>query len=503
MGGQGSNRRISTGSRGLDAILRGGLSPGRSYLLEGRPGSGKTTLAMQFLLAGVTRGESCLMVTLSEGEAELHATAASHGWRLDGLNVLELRPSEETLARDGRYTMYHPSDVELAETTKAVLAETERLKPTRLVIDSLSELRLLAETPLRYRRQILALTRYFSRAACTVLLLDDRGTDGAEVDSHSLVLQALAHGVISLDVDVPEYGTTRRRLHVGKLRGQAFSEGYHDFTIRRHGLEVFPRLIASEHGTSDGSAELSTGVAALDALLGGGLTAGTSTLLMGAAGTGKSSLAAQIAYANAERGERAAFLLFEEAAETFIARAETLGIPVRSHIDAGRILVRQIDPAELSPGEFAHLVRGAVEQDQVATVVIDSLSGYFNAMPNERFLALHLHELLAYLRARSVTTLLLMAQHGLVGPVGNPPIDASYLADTVLLLRYFEARGEVRQAVSVIKKRTGTHERTIRELRVEARGILIGEPILDFQGVLSGLPEFRGRSAPLATNNHD
>jgi circadian clock protein KaiC len=472
---------ISTGVPGLDDVLHGGLSPNHLYLLEGDPGAGKTTAALQFLLAGSARGEACMFVTLSETASELRASAASHGWSLDGIHVLEVTTSEEKLATDARYTMFHPSEVELADTVRYVLAEAARIKPARLVFDSLSELRLLAENPLRYRRQILALKHHFSSAQCTVVLVDDR--TGSTRDMH---LHSLAHGAISLERETAEYGTMRRKLEVRKMRGRAFREGFHDFTILRGGLCVFPRLVAAEHGFDHVRDTLGSGLRALDDLLAGGLARGTSTLIMGPAGSGKSSLATQFVRAAADRGEKSATFLFDESIASFHERSQGLGFRLHEMLES-HLQLRAVDPAELSPGQFVAAVRHAVEVDDVRMLVIDSLSGYVNAMPSERFLLLHLHELLTYLNHRGVTTILVLTQHGVLGTDSHAPFDASYLADTVLLLRYYEALGEVRQALSVIKKRTGPHERTIRELRF-ANGIIVGPPILGFEGVLTGAP---------------
>jgi circadian clock protein KaiC len=479
---------VGMGIEGLDDVLRGGLVPNRMYLVEGDPGSGKTTLATQFLLEGARLGQPCLFITLSESDEELRASAASHGWSLEGVKVAEIIASEESLKPDARYTMYHPSEVELGETIKAVLAEAERTKPARLVFDSLSELRLLAQNPLRYRRQILALKQFFARQRCTVLFIDDKTGDVGDTHLHSI-----SHGVISMERHSPEYGTMRRRLQVIKMRGRDFRAGFHDYAIRRGGVEVFPRLVAAEYKTSFAREAVKSGLEPLDALLGGGLARGTSTLILGPAGTGKSTLANQYSVAAAARGDQAALFLFDESPATLFERSAALRMDVEGLVKAGRVSVRQVDPAELSAGEFAQAVRLEVEQKKSRIVVIDSLNGYLNAMPSERHLTLHLHELLAYLGQQGVTTLLLMAQHGLVGEAVHVPVDASYLADTVILMRYFEVLGEVRQAISVIKKRTGRHERTIRELRFEdGKGVVIGEPVREFQGVLTGAPALLG-----------
>jgi circadian clock protein KaiC len=473
---------VATGIEGLDNVLHGGLSANRLYLVEGTPGSGKTTLALQFLMHGVANGERGLLVTLSETKEELLASAASHGWSLDGIDVLEIIASEESLTPDTRLTMYHPSEVELGETTKAVLAEAARLKPARMVLDSLSEFRLLAENALRYRRQILALKHFFARQKTTVLFVDDRTGERSDMALHSL-----AHGVISLERETSEYGTVQRRLFISKMRGRAFREGFHDFVIRTGGVEIFPRLVASEHWVAYERGTIASGLAPLDSLLGGGLTKGSSTLIMGPAGTGKSSLATQYVVTAAARGEHSNIFLFDESLMTFRERSTGLGFDVGPLLERRAINARQLDPAELSPGEFAHAVRKSVDEYKTSIVVIDSLNGYMSSMPKERFLALHLHELLAYLAQRGVTSILIMAQHGLVGEHMDNPLEASYLADTVLLLRYFESVGEVRKAISVIKKRIGKHERTIRELNFDD-GITIGPPVSEFQGVLSGVP---------------
>jgi circadian clock protein KaiC len=484
--GDDSRPVFSSGILGLDDIMAGGFSRKRLFLVEGVPGSGKTTLALQFLKAAADRGEPVLYVTLSETEEELRSVAVSHGWTLDGIAIHELTPPESVLELDDQNTMFHPSEVELSVTIKQILADVERLHPTCVVFDSLSELRLLAGTALRYRRQILALKQYFTARECTVILLDDMtATD------HDLQMQSIAHGVVRLEQLNPEYGAERRRLRVVKYRGVRFRGGYHDYAIRKGGIEVFPRLIAAEHRQRSTHARLPSGIEKLDALLGGGIDEGTSTLVLGTAGTGKSTLAAQFAAAAAGRGDHAAMFLFDETPRTLLVRCDALKVPLREHIDAGRVSMRQVDPAELTPGELTHAIRVAVEERDAKVVVIDSLNGYLNAMPEERFLINQLHELLMYLSQKSVATVLIGAHQGLIGTQMLTPVDASYLADAVILLRYFEARGAVRQAISVMKKRGGAHERTIREFRMEDR-ITVGETLSDFRGILMGTPVYEG-----------
>ncbi|MFN2572535.1 MAG: ATPase domain-containing protein [Gemmatimonadales bacterium] len=475
----------STGIAGLDDILYGGLAAGGLYAIEGDTGAGKTTLSMQFLLAGVQQDEQVLYVTMSETAAELQMLATSHGWDLSGVHILELIATDQALSPDSQYMMFHPSEVELTETTRKILATADSIKPSRVVIDSVGELRLLAQSPLRHRRQVLALKHFFQKDGITVLMVDDPREENPE-----LGIASIASGIITLDRKATEYGAFHRRLQVLKMRARAVREGYHDCRLRTGGIEVYPRLVAAEHRTSFARETIKSGVTQLDAMLGGGLARGTSSLFLGPAGTGKSSLAAQYAREAAMRGEHAAIFLFDESIPTFVERSAGLGFDVQPLMDDGRLTVRQVDPAELSAGEFASYVRATVEKHGTRVIVIDSLTGYLNSMPSERQLVLHLHELLTYLGAQGVSTIMLMAQHGLIGADDRSPIDASYLADTVLLLRFFEARGKVSTAISVIKKRTGQHERTIRELSFDGGKIGVGEPITSLTGVLTGNPSF-------------
>ncbi len=484
------SQRTSTGIEGLDTILGGGVTPNRLYLVEGTPGTGKTTFSLQFLLEGVRRGEPGLYVTLSETEAELHAVAQTHGWSLDALELFELVP-EAGLDPDQEQTLLHPSEVELGETVRGVMERVDALKPKRVVLDSLSELRLLAQNPLRYRRQILALKHFFSSRDCTVLVLDDRTSEPGDLQLHSI-----AHGVISLDQTATGFGAERRQLRVIKMRGIKYSGGYHDMSIITGGVRVYPRLVAAEHRGTISPQMLTTGVEGLDSLLGGGLVPGTTTLLSGPAGVGKTTAAVRCMVSALERGQRAAFFLFDERLPTLMLRSAALGMDLQPHMDEGRLSIRQIDPAELSPGEFATAVREAVEDDGARVVVVDSLNAYLQAMPEDRHLTLQMHELLSYLGQQGVVTLMILGQHGLVGDIRSD-VDLSYLADTVLLLRFFEAEGEVRKAISVVKTRTTDHERTIREFRVDRHGLSIGPPLRAFQGILTGVPTYRGAAAPL------
>lgn len=497
-----SDKTLSTGISGVDDILRGGLTPDCLYLVIGTPGSGKTTLAIQFLLDGARAGEKCLYMTLSESRSELNKVARSHGWDLSGLDICELAPSERNLAADAQLTIFNPSELELGATTEAMIAEVKRLRPKRIVIDSLSELRLVAQNPLRYRRQILALKQFFAGLDCTVLLLDDMTGDGEGQ------LESIAHGVIGLDHMANPFGSERRRLRVVKMRGISFRGGFHDFVIRKGGLHVFPRLSAAEHHTPFEEGDLPSGNPALDALLCGGLPIGTSTLMIGPAGTGKSTIATQFAVTAALRGERTAMFIFDENISTFRVRSRKLGLAIEPHLKSSLMSVQQVDPAELSPGEFVDIVRRAVDgRDSMGkrakVVIIDSLNGYLNAMPEEKFLTAQLHELLAYLGQQGVVTLLTVTQSGMLGSAMHSPVDATYLADNVILFRYFESRGRVRRAISVVKKRSGKHEQTIRELTVSERGVEIGDPLEDFQGVLSGIPTYLGEPEKLLKKEKD
>jgi circadian clock protein KaiC len=484
---------VSTGVPGLDDIMAGGFTRRRLFLVEGLPGTGKTTLALHYLVAAAGRGERVLYVTLSETAEELRTGAESHGWSLEGIDVRELGPPESALEPDEQSTMFHPSETELATTVKSILADVERIEPTCVVFDSLSELRLLAGTALRYRRQILAMKQYFATRDCTVLLLDDLTASAQDLQMHSL-----AHGVICLELMNPEYGSERRRLRIAKYRGTPFRGGHHDYVIRTGGIEVYPRLVAAEHRQPITHQRLASGISELDALLGGGIDEGTSTLIVGAAGTGKSSLAAQFASAAASRGQRAALFLFDESPTTLLSRSKQLRIDLAAYVADGRISIQQVDPAELTPGEFTHAIRTALDERGVKVVVIDSLNGYLNAMPGERLLTVHLHELLMFLGQRGVATILIGAQPGLIGSEMHTPVDASYLADAVILIRYFEAKGEVRQAISVIKKRGGPHERTVRELRLGGGGITVGDVLRNFRGVLTGSPVEHGAAGSVS-----
>jgi circadian clock protein KaiC len=480
----------STGIPGLDDILRGGFPRNRLYVVQGDPGAGKTTIGLQFLIEGARAGESVLYITLSETVEELRAVAASHGWSLEGVDVfyggpVDLMPTEDS-------TLFLSSEIELDETTKPLLRVTEEVNPSRVVIDSLSEIRLLAQNPLRYRRQIMSLKQFFAGRQCTTIVLDDgfHQADGAN-------LQSIAHGILNLEQITPLYGAERRRMRLMKVRGVKFRGGFHDFRIETGGIAVFPRLIAAEHRAAFPEGPISSGIHELDQLLGGGIERGTTSLLLGPSGAGKSTIATVFASAAAARGEHAAIFTFDEGASTLHARSEAIGLPFRQQVRSGVMRVQQVDPAELSPGEFGWLIRRAVENDGARVIVVDSLNGYYNAMPEEKLLSVQLHELFSYLRQRGVAVITTMTQHGFVGPGMDVPVDVSYLADTVLLLRYFETEGEIRKAISVPKKRSGAHESSIRELSMNGGRIRVGPPLREFRGVLTGAPEYLGSAPPL------
>lgn len=480
------------GVKGLDLVLGGGLSRGHLYLLEGSPGTGKTTIATQFLLEGESKGEKGIYITLSETEQEFRLGAASHGWNIgQNIEIFELVPPESLLDSNQQQSLLYSSDLELGETTKTIFNVIERVKPRRVVLDSLSEIRLLAQSSLRYRRQILAIKHYFARHNATVLLLDDLTADAADKTIHSV-----AHGVIRLEELAPEYGAERRRLRIIKYRGRKYRGGYHDFTIRTGGIEVYPRLVAAEHKSGVLHPQIKSGNAELDALLGGGIEGGTSTLIIGPAGTGKSLLILQFIAAAMRRGERVAVCVFDEEIGLMFGRARGMGIDLEKFQQDGLLFIEQIDAAELSPGEFSHRVRKLVDENNVRIVAVDSINGYQAAMPEENALILHMHEMLQYLNRKGVNTFMTVAQHGLVGDM-RAPVDVTYLADTVVLLRYFEAHGSVRRAISIIKKRAGPHEDTIREMSVGKNGIAIGKPLFEFQGILRGIPTYTGAQEPL------
>jgi len=487
------DERISTGIPGFDDILNGGLPKNRLYLVEGFPGTGKTTMALQFLLEGVRQGEKVLYVSLSETREEIEQVAASHHWSLKDFDLYELSQIEESLLQENQEnTIFHTSDVELSETTKRIVAKVEASEPQRVVLDSLSEMRLLAGDPLRYRRQILAFKQFFAGRQCTVLLLDDRTSGEGD-----LQLQSISHGVLMLEEQVTDHSTTRRRARIVKMRGSPFLSGFHDYEIETGGLVVYPRLVASISRANSAAVELPgkkalSGRAELDALLGGGLEYGTSALILGPAGAGKSSISTQFLWTALERGERTACYLFEEARPIFLRRSAGLGMDFKKFLDSGMLMLHQIDPASLSPGQFFDMIKRTVEKQHVSMLIIDSINGYLNAMPTEKHLLLQLHELLMYLNHHHILTLMIMAQHGMLGSMMSQPIDVSYLADTVILLRFFEMTGRVKKAISVVKRRIGIHENTIRELAFSSDGIKIGPPLIEFQGVLTGVPEFVG-----------
>ena len=479
-----TNLFISSGVPGLDEVLAGGLTRDRLYLVEGEPGTGKTTLALQFLNEGARLGESVLYITLAETAVELLSVANSHGWTMEGIHIEEILPNEDVLDPEQQYTIFHPSEIELGNTTQRIVSAIDKYKPRRVVLDSLSELQLLAESPLRYRRQVLALKQYLTRRNCTTIFLDDR-----TALSTDLQVRSVAHAVLTLDLADQAYGADRRRLRVVKYRGIAFHGGAHDYKIISGGLHIFPRLVAATTRVASKRRQLSSGLPALDQQIGGGLEEGMSTLISGPPGTGKSTLAAQFVHAATQRGERCAMFLFEEARNNMLNRAAGLGLNLNEAIDRDLLTIQQIDPAELAPGQFSHAVMQAVERG-ARVVVIDSLNGYLNAVPDERFLAIYLHELLTYLGQRGVVSIIVGVQQGMIGSGMTTKVDASYIADNVIMLRYFEAQGEVRQAISVFKKRGSAHERTIRRFQIGSGGIEVGPVLKDFHGILTGVPTY-------------
>lgn len=491
--GRKSRHRIATGTPGLDSVLAGGLTADRIYLIEGRPGTGKTTLGLQFLLDGMAKGETGLYITLSETADELDAVAESHGWSIEGLPVLQLA-GDEAFDPHAQQSILHPSELELGEMVDGLMAHVENARPTRVVFDSLSEMRLLAQGPLRYRRQILALKQFFSSRSCTVLLLDDK-TDASDQHLHSI-----AHGVISLEQVAQEFGKERRRLNVMKMRGIKFRGGFHDYSLNTGGIRVFPRLVAAEHTGEFNPVPKSTGSAGLDALLGGGLVPGTNTLFVGPSGVGKTTTVTRCMVTALERGERCAYFLFDEGMGTLLARSTSLGLDLRPHLESGLLSARHIDPAELSPGEFAQMLRDAVERDGAMFIAIDSLNAYLQAMPGEQFLLLQMHELLSYLSIKGVTTVLILGEHGMIGDTTRD-VDLSYLSDATILLRYFESDAALRRAITVSKSRTSNHALTIHELSLGADGVEVGAPLKGFEGVLTGLPTYRG-ATPLIAPAH-
>jgi circadian clock protein KaiC len=481
---------IASGVDGLDYVLRGGYAKFRSHLVEGRPGSGKTTLGLQFLIEGAKNDERCLYITLSESKRELLSVAGRHGWNLNGVEILELVPPELSLDPSQLQTLVHSSDLELGETVQSALAEIERIKPDRVVFDSLSEIRLLSQGSLRYRRQVLALKSFFLLNKVTVLLLDDLTAEHDDLNLHSI-----SHGVIRMEQLSPTFGGERRRLRVIKMRGVQIRGGFHDFVIRPGGVAVFPRLVAAEHEVVEHVSPAESG-SSVDKLLGGGLDRGTSTLLMGPSGVGKSTISCSYCHAALSRGEPVLVLLFDETKRIYLARASGLGMEMKAFVDDGKLLLKQVDPAELSPGELSSCIESAVEGSNVGMVVIDSLTGYLNAMSEEQHLVLQMHEILTYLNQKGVVTLLLLAHHGLIGQMAAP-VNMTYLCDAVVLLRFFESGGRLRRAMSIVKKRTGPHEDTIREFRISCTGVTVGEPLDQFRGILTGAPYFEGKQSDL------
>jgi circadian clock protein KaiC len=483
-----NDEKCSTGVEGMDEILGGGFPCFSLYAIQGEPGSGKTTFALQFLMEGVKRGHKVLYITFSETKKELEKVARSHRWDLTKIDLMDLTLMEKLINPDEQNSLFHPSDIELNQVSELIMQKIDEITPTRIVFDSISEMRLLAETPLRYRRQILSLKQLLAKRDTTVLFLDDLSISGQDLQIHSI-----AHGVINLTRMDNEFGGERRRLRVMKLRGVSFIGGYHDFEIKTGGLIAYPRITSANHPAKVISGQLKSGSAELDSLLGGGLDRGTASLLIGPAGTSKSTLALKYALSATAKGEKAIFFTFDETIGNLCRRSESIGMKVSEEMEKGTIKIQKVDPAELSPGAFAGLIQKAVKEEGYSVVVIDSLNGYIQAMPQEEFLVLQLHELLAYLNNLGVVTIMTLAQQGMIGNM-NSPVDLTYLADTVVLTRFFEARGSIRKAISVIKKRTGSHESTIREFTVGTDGLHVGVVLEDFEGVLTGVPRYNGKA---------
>jgi circadian clock protein KaiC len=487
-----TTRFLSSGVPGLDTILSGGFTRDRLYLIEGEPGTGKTTLALQFLTEGVRLGESVMYITLAESATELASVARSHGWSLDGIHVEEIITDQNALDPDQQYSIFHPSEIELGTTTQRILNAIDKFQPSRAVLDSLSELQLLADSALRYRRQVLALKQYLVSRNCTTLFLDDRTALNTD-----LQVRSVAHGVLTLGLVDQAYGNERRHLRVVKYRGIAFLGGAHDYRIVQGGLRVFPRLVAAESRVRETRDQFSTGLPELDTMLCGGIEEGTSTLVAGPPGSGKSTVAAQCVSAACKRGERCAMFLFEEGRNNMLNRCESMELGLNDAIANGLLTVQQVDPAELTPGQFTQAVVDAAESG-ARVVVIDSLNGYMNAVPDERFMALYLHELLTYLGQRGIVTFVVGVQAGLIGSSMTSSADASYIADNIIMLRYFESGGEVRQAISIFKKRGSSHERTLRRFTIDKHGPHVGDVLTGFHGILTGIPSMVPSIMPTA-----